>query len=91
MTATSGRATKHPSGSWPCCLDNIAQIRPQRLSIVGADRGTRYTIPPIQNIKINPWTLLSTLKEDMPEAMPVVFDFLHTTLSETAQSERTTA
>ena len=71
-------------------FENIAQIRPQRLSIVGADRGTRYTIPPIQNIKINPWTLLSTLKEDMPEAMPVVFDFLHTTLSETAQSERTT-
>ena len=48
--------------------------------IIGADRGTCYTIPPIQNIKINPWTLLSTLKEDMPEAMPVVFD-LHTTLA----------
>jgi hypothetical protein len=71
-------------------FDNIAQIRPQRLSIVGADRGTCYTIPPIQNIKINPWTLLSTLKEDMPEAMPVVFDFLHANLSETAPSERTT-
>jgi O-antigen biosynthesis protein len=71
-------------------FDDIAQIRPQRLSIVGADHGTRYTIPPIQNIKINPWTLLTTLKEDMPEAMPVVFDFLHTSLSETAQSERTT-
>jgi O-antigen biosynthesis protein len=70
-------------------FDNIAQIRPHRLSIVGAEGGARYAIPPLQNIKINPWTLLSTLKEDMPETMPVVFDFLHATLGETAPSERT--
>ena len=71
-------------------FDNIAQIRPQRLSITGADRDTRYAIPAIQNIKINPWTLLSTLKEDMPEAMPVVFDFLHEKLGEAGPSERVT-
>ncbi|UEM22410.1 hypothetical protein JL100_006595 [Skermanella mucosa] len=71
-------------------FDNIARIRPQRLSITGADRGTRYAIPAIQNIKINPWTLLSTLKEDMPEAMPVVFDFLHANFGEAGPSERLT-
>jgi hypothetical protein len=70
-------------------FEDAAQIRPQGLSITGADRGTR-SIPPIQNIKTNPLTLLSTLKEDMPEAMPVVFDFLRTTSSETTPSERTT-
>ncbi|EWY39648.1 hypothetical protein N825_06070 [Skermanella stibiiresistens SB22] len=68
-------------------FDNIAQIRPQRLSITGADRSSRYAIPAIQNIKINPWTLLSTLKEDLPEAMPVVFDFLHATLSRNAAKD----
>ncbi len=79
MTAISGRATKLPTGSWPCCASTTSRRSARSGSrIIGADRGTRYTIPPIQNIKINPWTLLSTLKEDMPEAMPVVFDFLHT-------------
>jgi GT2 family glycosyltransferase len=59
----------------------LERFRPGRIVLTGTDAEARYVLPVLQNIKVNPLVLVATLREDMPEALPGVFDLLRRVLS----------
>ncbi|HSK40035.1 MAG TPA: hypothetical protein VK943_09740 [Arenibaculum sp.] len=68
-------------------VPGLARLRPGRME-AACDDGRRIVIPRLANVRINPWLLISALREERPEALPPVLDFLSTVLTGTGEGER---
>jgi O-antigen biosynthesis protein len=71
----------------------LAKLRPGRIEVAtaGDGEGRRFVVPRLTNLRINPWLLISALKEEQPEALPKAVDFFVTRLTASGEpaSERT--
>ena len=69
---------KDDGGHWMVAAlraPDAGRFQASRIAVANDD-GARLALPRLRNVKVNPWGLLSTLKDEHADAMPAVFDFL---------------